>query len=176
MKKALYILGQLNDHDIEWLIKNGRQRAVESGSAIIIQGQSVESLFIVLDGTFVVIDDSHDGKEIARLGSGEIVGEMSFVDTRPPMATVTALENSKVLELSRSILTEKLNLDTGFAARFYRALSIFLSYRMRDTVGRQGYGDAIDVIESDELDMNVLDNLDLAGTRFETILRRLNER
>jgi CRP/FNR family transcriptional regulator, cyclic AMP receptor protein len=39
--------------------------------------------------------------EIARLGVGEIVGEMSFVDSAPPSATVTAVGECLALFLDK---------------------------------------------------------------------------
>jgi CRP/FNR family transcriptional regulator, cyclic AMP receptor protein len=61
------------------------------------------------------------------------MGEMSFVDQAPPSATVQAMEPSFVLDIPRRRLNAKLAEDAGFAARFYRALSMFLAARLRAT-------------------------------------------
>ena len=57
------------------------------------------------------------------------------------------------------------------------AIATFLSDRLRATVGQLGYGQvqALDeqTIDTDELDENVLDNIHLAGDRFERMLHRL---
>jgi CRP-like cAMP-binding protein len=107
-----------------------------------------------------------------------MVGEMSFIDARPPSATVTAAQDSAVLAIPRPQLVAKLDQDTAFAARFYRALATFLSDRLRGTVSRLGYSEGQplqeDVEYADELDDNVLDNVHLAGARFERIVKRLN--
>lgn len=177
MRKALYILGQLNDHDIEWMLTLGRRLPTPQGTVLITQGESLQSMFIVLDGSFAVTDRRMAGRELARLGSGEILGEMSFIDSAPPAATVTALTEGAVLALPRTALLEKLEGDTGFAARFYRAMAIFLADRLRSTVGRLGYGGASeelreDEVQDDELDLNVLDTMHLAGDRFERMVKR----
>ena len=59
---------------------------------LIEQGVPVDSVFILLDGRLAVWLRPRHGpeREIARLNAGEIVGEMSFVDARPPSATVRA--------------------------------------------------------------------------------------
>ena len=92
---------------------------------------------------------------------------MSFVEDRPPSATVKALASSVVLSIPRVQLAAKLKQDTAFAARFYRALAVFLSFRLRKTVSQLGYGKSSPTEEekeaSDELDANVLDNVYLAG-------------
>lgn len=180
MRKALYILGQLNDLDIEWMITHGHQETVAADRTLIQQGEAVDSLYVVLDGHFSVVDENID-RELAQLESGEIVGEMSFVDEQPPSATVTATGESSVFVLPRPALTHKLEEDDGFAARFYKAMSVFLSDRLRSTVSRLGYGEPEDegidenAVQEGELDFGVLDNVHLAGARFERILKRLAE-
>ncbi|HEY9856920.1 MAG TPA: cyclic nucleotide-binding domain-containing protein, partial [Stenomitos sp.] len=114
---------------------------------------------------------------IATLGAGEIVGEMSMVDDAPPSATVRALGESRVLAIPRPALSRKLSDDQGFAARFYRAMAIFLSDRLRSTTRTLGYGESVSLDEhvraDDEIDPALLDKVALAGLRFETMLRRL---
>lgn len=177
MRKVLFILGQLSDLDIEWLITAGRKEQVSAGTTLIHEGKAIDALYIILDGLLSVTMAALGGQEIARLGAGEMVGEMSFIDARPPSATVTAAENTFVLAVPRRQLAAKLEQDPGFAARFYRALATFLSDRLRGTVSRLGYGDGQalqeDIEYADELDDNVLDNVSLAGARFEWILKRL---
>ncbi len=178
MRKVLYILGQLSDEDIEWLVANGRREAVSPGATLIQEGTPVAAVYIILDGLLAVLAGGAAETEVARLGAGEIVGEMSFVDARPPSASVRALRDSLVLAVPRSRLAARLDQDVGFAARFYRAVAIFLSDRLRNTMGRLGYRAgrplADDVIYDDELDDNVLDNVHLAGARFQIILQRLS--
>jgi CRP/FNR family cyclic AMP-dependent transcriptional regulator len=168
MRKALYLLGQLDDLDIEWMIEYGRRESIPRGHAIITQAQQIDSLYVILTGRFIVVNERDDARELARLGSGEIVGEMSFVDAAPPSATVKADEESTVLALPRASLKRKLQGDPAFAARFYRAVAMFLSDRLRATSA--GAGSAL---EDDELDPNVLDTVHLAGQRFDRILKRL---
>jgi len=68
----------------------------------------------------------------------------------------------------------KLAEDTAFAARFYRALCVFLADRMRHTTLRMGYGSgALDKHAADELNEDLLDTVHLAGARFDRMLKRL---
>lgn len=176
MRKVLYLFGQLNDDDVEWMIATGRKRFVEQGSLLIQQGVPVDALFILLEGRLAVYLGRQE-REIARLNTGEIVGEMSFVDARPPSATVRGLEDSTVFAISKPTLVTKLAQDLGFAARFYRALAIYLSTTVRERHRMLGYGSAADAEEieddADELDPNVLDTVALAGDRFDRMVKRL---
>lgn len=71
----------------------------------------------------------------------------------------------------------KLERDVGFASRFYHALAVFLSDRLRSTVSRLGFGRDTGLDEAaeyeDELDPLILDTVHLAGSRFDRILKRL---
>ena len=179
MRKVLYILGQLDDQDVDWLSEAGERRQVNAGDILIQERKPCDEILIILDGTLSVTIEKLG--EVAQLNAGEIVGEMSLVDSRPPSATVTAAESSTVLSISKNMIQEKLEIDIGFAARFYHALAIFLSSRMRGTVQKLGYGsddDSIDELDEDveaedELDLNVLDNIHLDGARFDRMLKKL---
>src|SRR5438094_850101 len=114
MRKVLYILGQLSDSDIEWIGSVAVKKYLAPGEVLIKQGEPVDAVYIVLEGSLSVRAQSDSDSEIARLGSGEIVGEMSFVDARPPLATVIALELSLVLSIPRTQLTDKLEEDAAF--------------------------------------------------------------
>jgi bacteriocin-type transport-associated protein len=179
MRKVLFILGQLDDDDVEWIIETGYREHIPAHQVLIQEGKLIQALYIVLNGLLSVTDAELDGKELARLGAGEIVGEMSFIDASPPASTVTALQPSTVFVIPKAELSAKLEQDMRFAAHFYRAIAIFLSGRLRATVGRLGYGDAPsqslsqETRYADELDDNVIDNVHLAGARFERILKRL---
>jgi CRP-like cAMP-binding protein len=105
---------------------------------------------------------------------GEIVGEVSLVDSAPASATVTATGEGLVLFLDKETLMAKLAADNGFGSRFYRALAVFLADRLRDarhTSGNRAVA-AADVGD-DELDAGILDRMSNAGDRFSQMLRTL---
>jgi len=166
MRKVLYIFGQLRDDDVEWLASAGSARHWARGVDVIRQGTDAGKLFIVLGGELQVVGAS--GAELARIGVGEVVGEMSFVEARPPSASVRTLSESMLFEIPRDALSQKLDQDAPFAARFYRALAVFLSDRLR--AASSGKADSDD----DELDPNILDNLSQAGARFDRLVQRVH--
>lgn len=176
MKKVFFLLGELDDDDIDWMISTGRREEIVAGTVLIQEGEPIDTLHILLEGTLAVSVAALEGKTIARLTSGAVVGEMSFADARPPSATVQAVENSLVLSIPRHQLVEKLKKDEGFASRFYRAIAIFLSTRLRGTVRYLGYAKGQLLNEdsgSDDLSPETLDNMPLAKARFDWLLRRL---
>jgi CRP-like cAMP-binding protein len=177
MRHVLYILGDFDDDDVEWLLATGERRRVPPGTSIIDEGKTPGALFLVLDGTFSVTTAAMRGGEVGQLGCGTLAGEMSFVDALPPSGTVRAIESSMVLAIPREALGARLRHDPAFAARFYRAVARLLSERLRTANQlRAGVSQIrIDesVQESDQLDETSLDTVYLAGQRFDRILRRL---
>ena len=182
MRKALYILGELTDEDIVWMATVGERLAIPPATTLIHAGMPIDHLYLVIEGQLSVrADPSH---VIAELGPGDILGEMSLVEKRPPSVSVLSESACELLAIPQAALAAELASNLGLAARFYRALAIFLSDRLRGTVSRLGYGvqdpgtesDDVDAVFSGlyddaELDEVILDNLTLAGDR----LRRLVE-
>lgn len=178
MRKVLFILGSLTDSDVEWLVAHGRKREIPAGTILIREGQPVDMLFILLQGQLQVRGTYLQGT-IIRLGPGELVGEISLLDSRPPIATVSAGEPSIVLGIPRADILEHLREDEGFAARFYKALAVLLAQRLRNTGVQLGYGKGKgeplddDVEYEDELSPELLDSVHMGGARFERVRKRL---
>jgi CRP/FNR family cyclic AMP-dependent transcriptional regulator len=174
MRKVLYIFGLLTDADVEWMARTGNRRRVTDGEILINEGAASDSLILLLEGELVVTAKAQG--VVGRLGVGEIVGEMSLVDSAPPSATVTAHGDGIALFLDKISLMQKLNSDEGFGCRFYRALAIFLADRLRATLqlSSETSGMVSDAtIVHDELDLGILDHLSAAGERFRRMLNIL---
>jgi CRP-like cAMP-binding protein len=177
MRKALLFFAILDDLDLEWLISAGRQVTIDRGAVLIREGQPVGDLYLVLNGELSVTIAAMENREIARALAGELLGEISSVDSRPPVASVTAAERSSLFAIPRDVLARKLDEDVVFAAHFYRATSVFLADRLRATDSRLGYLNGIptarQIEERDDLEGGALEGLSLASARFDTMLRRL---
>lgn len=170
MRKVLYILTRLSDEDVDWFSAVGKRSRLAAGTELIRQGEPIDALTFVLDGLLAVTVKGVG--EVARLGSGEILGEMSLVDEAPPSATVTVVEPAVVLSIDRATLEAKTQGDPHFAARLYRAIAMYLSVRMRSTVQRLGYGSNRPATQ-EEIDMELLEKIHLAGARFDRILKKM---
>ncbi|TVP64336.1 MAG: cyclic nucleotide-binding protein [Leptolyngbya sp. LCM1.Bin17] len=175
MKRVVFILGVLEDEDVDWLISAGLRRELAPGDVLIHEGKLCESIYLILDGSLQVSVLALDEQPIAQLASGEVVGEMSFVDGQPASATVSALEPCIVLAVPCAQVRQKLIQDIWFASRFYRALAILLSSRLRSTVkhlqGEHWRPVAINANISGLDEMN--DMLSMGNIRFDWMLKRL---
>lgn len=173
MRKVLYLFGLLTDADIEWMARTGTRRHLSDGEIVIREGEDVDSLILLLEGELLVSAEGFG--QVARLGVGEIVGEISLVDSAPPSATVAAHGESLALFIDRSKLLQRLDSDAGFGARFYRALAMFLADRLRAT--RPSKAILLtdkEAVLRDELDVGIMDHVSAAGERFNRMLRILN--
>lgn len=175
MRKVLYIFGLLTDADVEWMARNGTRRRLRDGELLIEEGGNSDALILLLEGELQASARGYG--TIARMGVGEIVGEVSLVDSAPPSATIIARGDSDALFLDKRMLLERLARDDGFGSRFYRALAMFLADRLRAT--RQPATDKLSngsAVARDELDIGIMDHVSAAGERFNRMLRILSQR
>ncbi len=171
MRKVFYIMGILEDNDMEWLAAKGTTKFLEPHSVLVREGAPIDSVYIVLDGQLSVMSQRLN-REIASLSCGEMLGEISFVDSRPPSASVVAVRETYVLAVGRETLSAKLAEDAGFAARFYRAVATLLADRLRTTVGQLGYDMQRKTSDGDDLDDDWMENISFAAARFDQLLKK----
>ncbi len=190
LRKVLLVFAELYDSDLDWMVQIGTPTMLSTNGVLIEAGKNLDAIYILLEGMLSVfvsaqINGAEVSKEIARLATGEILGEMSFVDAQGASATVKAVEKCLVWALPRSQLLAKLTQDQRFAARFYRAFSVVLADRVQDRLTRHGYGKQTyskdqpldnDLEYEDELDLSTLENISLAGVRFDWLLKRVQSR
>ena len=178
MRRVLFIFGDLSDGDIEWLAAAGERKTFPKGSVLVQQGKPIAEIYILLDGQLsVAVASRSKNVTINTLQKGEIIGELSFLDSRPPTATVLAAVDSTVLAISREKLSAKLARDLAFAAKFYRGMGVFLADRLRTSTGLLGYVNSDSLLPedpaNDEIDPAVLDSIAIAAKRFELLVERL---
>ncbi len=70
---------------------------------------------------------------LATLGSGAHFGEMSLLDAEPRSATARTLEDSELVVIAYDKLRAVLDAQPAIAAKFYRALALYLGGRLRAT-------------------------------------------
>ena len=65
---------------------------VDQGETLIEKGKDIGALYILLDGVLEVSGLPNEKR--IRLSSGEVVGEVSLLDSRPPTATICRTASS----------------------------------------------------------------------------------
>jgi Flp pilus assembly CpaE family ATPase/CheY-like chemotaxis protein len=92
------------------LAKKAEAVSVRSGTAVLTQGATNDSLFVIQKGSFEVVRKGTFGDRftLARLGEAEFFGAISTVTREPAAATVTALEDSLLVRIAREDLLAEL--------------------------------------------------------------------
>ncbi|MGH2395714.1 MAG: Crp/Fnr family transcriptional regulator [bacterium] len=124
-------LGSLTAQEHRAFLRRGRRRHYRGGAALFREGERSGGVFVVLSGRVKISSFTDEGQEIVITvrGSGELLGEDSFVDGEPHMATGTALGPVEALAVSTEAFT-------GFLEEFPRAGIVLLRTgyrRLRET-------------------------------------------
>ncbi len=84
------------------LVKRFSAYDAEPGTALIRQGTAGQGLFVVLRGE-VAVSRNEDGNDVplAKLGPGDVFGEIALLSDEPTTASVTATQPTTVLMLGR---------------------------------------------------------------------------
>ncbi len=124
----------LQDSDLDWMTTVAQQKTFPTGTQLIQQGRSCESIYLSLNGNLGIMESQPGGgkQHLITLSSAAVIGETSLLDNRLPSTTIEAVALSEVLVLPKQHLAQKLQCDRDFAARFYHILAIQLSERLRE--------------------------------------------
>lgn len=145
------LLQELSNSDIEWLKNTGQTQRVAVNTLLIEQTKQVDFVYIIIQGEFIATLTRHEKgrlgevfaalednqsleQEIGKFSEGEILGEMSFLEVNPAANSIRAIADSVVLSIPRESLNQKLQQDYGFAARFYRGMTILLLERFQHLI------------------------------------------
>jgi small-conductance mechanosensitive channel len=111
------LLAGMSETDREMLVRASVTRRFAAGQTIINKGETGTTMSIVLDGEVTVLAD---GRELARLGPGQIFGEMALLTGAPRLAEVRAVVPTRCLEVDREGFRMALALHPDIIARVRR--------------------------------------------------------
>jgi sigma-B regulation protein RsbU (phosphoserine phosphatase) len=101
-----------------------------AGEEIISLGQLNECVFIVLSGSLAAhLAAQRNEDQAIAIGAGQCIGELSAIDGQPASASVVAVTDTRLLQLTADVFWERLMIVPGVA----RNLALTLSERMRRT-------------------------------------------
>lgn len=96
------ILSPLHEDALEAIAALARVHTFGKGETIIRRGAAGNSMFIVHQGTVSVLLD--DESEVARLGEGEVFGEMALLTGESRAADVVALSDVVAIEITKEAM------------------------------------------------------------------------
>jgi len=114
------------------LLALARRQRYAPGEELIIEGDEPVHLIVLRSGTGRVVKNHLGGRvPVGRLGPGDILGELSFVDRSPASASVVADTEIEADVLDTAEVRNLLERDPAVELPIYRALSITLAQRLR---------------------------------------------
>ena len=95
--KAIPICSHLSDAEAKRLAAFATETSVADGQILMKQGDYSTELIGIEEGTADVI---RDGKKIASLNQGDLIGEMGLLEHEPRNADVVATSPMRVMKLT----------------------------------------------------------------------------
>ncbi len=115
------IFAPLSDEETQKLATSSRVRVFAPDEAIVRQGQKGKSMFVIHKGSVKVqIKEDDTAKTLNVLREGDFFGEMGLLTGEPRTATVTAEEETEVLEIDNLCLKPILEENPPLVASFSR--------------------------------------------------------
>jgi CRP/FNR family transcriptional regulator, cyclic AMP receptor protein len=124
--KGVPLFEGLSKKELAAVTKATEQLEYREGQTLGEQGTRANEAFVVVSGAITV---RRNGKKVATLGPGEVVGEMSLLDGEPRSADLIANEDSTVLYISRREFNGLLEDNAKLSAKVLRSLA----QRLRET-------------------------------------------
>lgn len=114
--------------------ENEYKKSYKAGEVIIKQGDPGQSAFIIENGRVEILTQNQDGEayKLGTRGAGTMIGEMALIDDAPRTATVRAVEDCDLLEITKTDFSARLsNVDPIL----HMAMQVVLT-RYRDMLER----------------------------------------
>ncbi|HMB25171.1 MAG TPA: cyclic nucleotide-binding domain-containing protein [Anaerolineales bacterium] len=101
----LPIASQMSQDTLRALAAELEPRSLSRGTVLFAQGDTGDALYLVVSGKLQAsVCSATDGRTfVSIITPGQFVGEMALLTNQPRSATVTALENSELLCLKKSV-------------------------------------------------------------------------
>jgi AAA family ATP:ADP antiporter len=102
---------------------------LREGETIFEKGDAGDCMYIIVDGKVRVHDG---GRTLNYLGEGDVFGEMAVLDPEPRLASVTAVEDTRLFRLDQGAFYELMDDRIEVARGIIHVLSQHLRARVRD--------------------------------------------
>jgi CRP/FNR family cyclic AMP-dependent transcriptional regulator len=115
---------KLEDDELRILLPHTKERAYAKTTVIINEGDTSDTIYIILTGQVKVYLRNADGREVTLNvhGPGEYFGEMA-IDGGPRTASVVTLEACKFLTITKTDFKNLLSSNPDFALRLINRLT-----------------------------------------------------
>ena len=114
----------LTSTQLEWVAQRAHRRVFEAGRNVLPIEQPGEAVYIILHGTVKIhIEQGERDVIVSILGAGDLLGEMSLIDSVGRSASAVTLEDSLLLWMDKLTFNYLLDNFTAVARNLVRILS-----------------------------------------------------
>jgi signal transduction histidine kinase len=118
------LFAELDEDDLDWVASACEMADLAPGEVVAAEGDEGDALFVITAGELEVVKRSRSTDvPIARLGPGEIVGEMAVLEGGTRIATIRAVERSCVIRLRRDVVLELVRTRPSAALSIIRTVT-----------------------------------------------------
>jgi signal transduction histidine kinase len=121
--RGLPYFADLPEDILSDVCSGSEQVSLDPNTVIIEEGTHSEEMYVVVEGHLVVTKSAADKEvELARLGPGEVVGEIALLDQAPRTATVVTAEPSLLIRVPVAAFEDLLR-DPRVVRRMFRTVT-----------------------------------------------------
>jgi CRP-like cAMP-binding protein len=124
-------LEYLTPNDWTLIIDRAKELTFKKNEILVQQGKQSKVVYVIATGK---VNVTISGARLAQLGSGQVCGDMSFLENTLASATAIAEEEVQAYALAWQDLIDLFELFPHLASRFYRSLAVNLSRRLREQI------------------------------------------
>jgi len=114
----------LTPTQMDWVAQHAHRRVFETGRNVMTIEQPGEAVYVILHGTVKIhIEQGERDVILSILGTGDLLGEMSLIDSVGRSASAVTLENSLLLWMDKNTFNYMLDNFPPVARNLVRILS-----------------------------------------------------
>jgi len=120
----IHLFAGLTPAQLDWVAQRTHRRVFEAGRNVLTIEQPGEAVYVILHGTVKIhVEQSERDVILSILGAGDLLGEMSLIDSVGRSASAVTLEDSLVLWMDRVTFSHMLENFPPVARNLVKILS-----------------------------------------------------
>jgi len=120
----IHLFAGLTPAQLDWVAQRAHRRVFEAGRNVLTIEQPGEAVYVILHGTVKIhVEQSERDVILSILGAGDLLGEMSLIDSVGRSASAVTLEDSLVLWMDRVTFSHMLENFPPVARNLVKILS-----------------------------------------------------
>lgn len=128
--RSMDFFSDLSGRELRMIQSIAEEAKLAVGEYVINEDKPCDFIYIIEDGG---VEVTKSGAHIVTLKSGDTIGELSFLDKRPPSASVRAIEDTTMVMIPHKELNHLMKENGDFAGKIYKAFAVMLSGKIRAT-------------------------------------------